>query len=66
MSEESQPVQDAAEKAGEDEDMRAKFREALAHKQAHHAPDAAAGGGGRGLSVHGNDKRQRQFRRKSG
>lgn len=50
-----------------DDEVHRRFREALQRKQARGlAPEAGDGGGRRTLGASQNDKRQRQFRRKSG
>lgn len=58
-----QPRQPAAS----EDDLHRRFREALERKQAKGGdPHGKAGGGGKGVGPASNDKRQRQFRRKSG
>jgi len=54
-----------ADAATSEDDMKARFREALAHKQGHGAPGRPAGGPAH-VGGHANEKVQRQFRRKSG
>ena len=53
--------------AGED-DVRRRFREALERKQGRSATPQGGGGpgAGKGIGPASNEKRQRQFRRKSG
>ncbi|NHC13732.1 DUF5302 domain-containing protein [Motilibacter deserti] len=59
-------TKDTGESAGSAaDDMKARFREALAHKQGHGAP-GRPGSGQPHLGGHANEKVQRQFRRKSG
>ncbi|NHC44459.1 DUF5302 domain-containing protein [Motilibacter aurantiacus] len=61
----NEPAEGAADTPSADDDMRARFREALAHKQGHGAP-GRPGGNQPHVGGHGNAKVQRQFRRKSG
>jgi len=49
-----------------DDPMHQQFRAALQRKKAGHQHPGDAPPGGRGAGPHSNDKRQRQFRRKSG
>ncbi len=65
-SDAAEAAPDAGDAAPQD-DLKAKYREALAHKQASHG--AASGGhGDRGATPHGTNAGpgQRMFRRKSG
>jgi len=68
-TEPNSPVADGADEAPQDEkeDLKAKFREALAHKGRHDNPeggvDAAKRSGG---GAHGQASGKRTFRRKTG
>ncbi|MEZ0069755.1 hypothetical protein ABIA32_005802 [Streptacidiphilus sp. MAP12-20] len=59
---------EGAEHSGPEDDMKRKFREALARRRGPQA-DAAKGGGGDQTKIHGTHGKsggQRSFRRKSG
>jgi hypothetical protein len=49
-----------------DDDLRRRFREALAHKQSGGPHGSGGHPGGKNPAPSSNDKRQRTFRRKSG
>ena len=54
------------ETAAEEDELHRKFREALERKKAERHDSHGAGAQGKGVGPAVNDKRQRQFRRKSG
>jgi hypothetical protein len=54
------------EATGEEDELHRKFREALDRKKAERHDAHGAGAQGKGVGPAFNDKRQRQFRRKSG
>ncbi|HET9188593.1 MAG TPA: DUF5302 domain-containing protein [Acidothermaceae bacterium] len=51
---------------GDDDELRRRFREALAHKQAGGPHGSGGHPGAKNPAPSSNDKRQRTFRRKSG
>jgi adenylosuccinate synthase len=55
-----------SEAATEEDDLHRKFREALERKKAERHDSHGPGAQGKGVGPAFNDKRQRQFRRKSG
>lgn len=62
-------AEESAEAQTPADDLKRKFREALARKSGQHADAAAAGGSGESTKIHGTHGKsggQRDFRRKSG
>jgi hypothetical protein len=57
---------DSKEPEGTDDELRRRFREALAHKQSGGPHGSGGHPGAKSAAPSSNDKRQRTFRRKSG
>ena len=67
MAENPDPEPNDTAKAAPQDDVRRRFREALERKQAKGAETGRSpGAAGKGAGPASNEKRQRQFRRKSG
>lgn len=64
---EAEPDTPTAPSTPDTDDIKAKFRAALRHKEHHEGPDVSAGGEGKHLDTpHGAPPTKREFRRKTG